>query len=494
MPLLDHPEPYVRGWAIQMLGEDKSYDPAAWKKLASMAEKDPSPVVRLYLASALQRMPLEQRWPIAQNLVAHAEDAADHNLPKMIWYGVEPLAASDAPRALALAARSKLPLVAPFIARRAIAAKQFEAVAAALVENTDLSLRVTLLEAMRDGLKSFGRNNVRPPNNWSAAVAALTATNNDNLRNLITQISQIFGDSDTMAAQLAILQDRAAPVERRREILLAFNRDSVAAALPVMLSLLDEAPLRRDAIRALAAFDDPKIGPKLIEIYSTLSALEKSEAVLTLSSRRNTAQALVAEMKKNTIPKSDVSAFAARQLYRVIGPSFVEFWGPITQLAADKKTEMENFKRLLTNDTLAKANVGHGRAIFERTCIACHTLYGAGGNVGPELTGSNRANLDYILSQIINPSEVMQESYQLVIVTTRNGRTLSGMVAAEDDQQLTLRLAGQDIIVAKSEIQSREKSTVSMMPEGLLKTLKDDEVRDLIAYLRTTAQVPLQKN
>jgi putative heme-binding domain-containing protein len=62
-----------------------------------------------------------------------------------------------------------------------------------------------------------------------------------------------------------------------------------------------------------------------------------------------------------------------------------------------------------------------------------------------------------------------------------------------DDQQLTLRLAGQDIIVTKSEIQSREKSPVSMMPEGLLKTLKDDEVRDLIAYLRTTKQVPLEK-
>ena len=493
MPLLDHPEPYVRGWAIQLLGEDKSFDQAALEKLASMAGKDPSPVVRLYLASALQRMPLEQRWPIAQNLVAHAEDAADHNLPKMIWYGVEPLAATDAPRALALAARSKLPLVAPFIARRAIAAKQFEAVVAALVESTDLALRVTLLEAMRAGLKSFGRNNVRPPNNWSAAVTALTATNNDNLRNLITQISQIYGDSDAMAAQLAILQDRAAPVERRREILLAFTRDSVAAALPVVLSLLDEVPLRREAIRALAAFDDPKIGPKLIEIYSTLSALEKSEAILTLSSRRNTAQVLVAELKKNTIPQSDVSAFAARQFYRVIGPSFVEFWGPITQLAADKKTEMENFKRLLTNDTLAKANVGHGRAIFERTCIACHTLYGAGGNVGPDLTGSNRANLDYILTEIINPSEVMQESYQLVIVTTRDGRTLSGVVAAEDPQQLTLRLVGQDTVIAKSEIQSREKSLVSMMPEGLLKTLTNDEVRDLIAYLRSTSQVPLPK-
>jgi putative membrane-bound dehydrogenase-like protein len=493
MPLLDHPEPYVRGWAIQLLGEDKSFDQAALDKLARMAENDTSPVVRLYLASAIQRMPLDQRWAVAENLVGHAEDAADHNIPKIIWYGVEPLVGTDAPRALKLAARSKLPLVTSFIARRAIAAKQFDAVVAALVDNTDPALRITLMEAMRDGLKSLGRNEVVPPKNWSAAVAALTATNDQNLKNLITQIGQIFGDSDATNAQLAMLQDRAAPVERRREILAAFSRDSVAAALPAMLSMLDEAPLRRDAIRALAAFDDPKIGQKLLGGYATYSSQEKSEAIITLSSRRSTAQKLVDEMKKNTIPKSDVSAFDARQLYRVLGPSFVEFWGPITQLASDKQAEMARYKAMLTDPVIAKANVGQGRAIFERTCMACHAIYGAGGNVGPELTGSNRANLDYILSQIINPSEVMQESYQLVIVTTRNGRTLSGMVAAEDNQQLTLRLAGQDIVVAKSEIQSREKSPVSMMPEGLLKTLKDDEVRDLIAYLRTTKQVPLEK-
>jgi putative heme-binding domain-containing protein len=85
----------------------------------------------------------------------------------------------------------------------------------------------------------------------------------------------------------------------------------------------------------------------------------------------------------------------------------------------------------------------------------------------------------------------MLESYQLVTVATRDGRTLSGNVAAEDDRQLTLRLVGQDTTIAKSEIVSREKSPVSLMPEGLLKTLANDEVRDLLAYLRTTSQVPL---
>ncbi len=493
LPLLDHAEPYVRGWAIQLLGEDRAYSPAALAKFTAMAEKDSSPIVRLYLAAALQRMNVAERWSIAQNLVAHAEDAADHNLPKMLWFGIEPMVEADASRAMALAEHSKIPLLAPYIARRAIAAKKLEPVAAALLSNADLALRLQLLEGVRDGLKSLGRNVVTKPKNWDEAFAALDAAKDAKLSDFTAQIGQLFGDAKAAEAQLAVLKDTAAPIERRRQILTAFARDAYAAALPVVLSLLDEPAVRRDAIRALASFDAPQVAPTLIQRYAKLSAAEKAEIVVTLSARRSTAQALVVELKKNTIPKTDVTAFDARQLYRVLGPSFVEFWGPITQLASDKQAEMANYKAMLTDAVIANANTSKGRTIFERTCMGCHMLYGAGGIVGPDLTGSNRANLDYILAQIINPSEVMQESYQLVIVTTRDGRTLSGTVAAEDNQQLTLRLVGQDSIVTKSEILSREKSPISMMPEGLLKTLIDDEVRDLIAYLRTTAQVPLPK-
>ena len=494
LPLLDHAEPYIRAWTIQLLGEDSSADAATLKKFAAMARDDASPVVRLYLAAALQRMPFAARWAVAQGLIAHASDATDHNLPKMIWFGVEPLVPTDAPRALALAARCEIPPVAKWIARRATAARELETVAGALIIHTTApAARLAILEGLRDGLTSFGRREVGPPKNWQAAATALAGTNDAKLRELLAQVSQLFGDAEASAAQLAILQDHTAPVERRREILLAFARDSYAAALPAALSLLDEAPLRRDAIRALAAFDDARVAQNLFACYDTLSPDEKAETVLTLSARRSTAQALFAVLKKGSIPKRDVTAFAARQLQRVLGPAFVDFWGPVAQPAEDKQADMAKFKRLLTDEVLARADVSNGRALFERTCLPCHTLYGQGGKIGPDLTGSNRANLDYILTEIINPSEVMQESYHLVTVTTRDGRTLSGNVAADDAQQLTLRLIGEDTVIAKSEILSREKSPVSLMPEGLLKMLTTDEVRDLIAYLRTTAQVPLPK-
>ncbi len=493
LALLDHPAPYIRGWAVQLLGEDLAVGPDALKKFAAMAVADPSPVVRLYLASALQRLPLAERWPIALGLVAHAEDTSDHNLPKLIWSGVEPLVPSDPPRALELAARSAIPQLTQWLARRAVAAQQLAAVAATLASTTPLAARRALLHGLRDGLASLGRRETTAPKNWDATSAALIATGDLEIRDLVTQVNQLLGDATASAAQLAILQDRTAPVDRRRDILRSFARDRYVASLPAALSLLDEAPLRRDAIRALAAFDDTRVAQNLLARYATLDAADKAEAILTLSGRQTTAQSLFAALKENTIPKRDVTAFAARQLQRVLGPSFVDFWGPVAQPAADKQTDIANFKRRLTEAEFARANVSNGRALFERTCIACHTLYGTGGTIGPDLTGSNRANLDYILTEIINPSEVMLETYQLVTVTTRDGRTLSGNAAAEDAQQLTLRLIAQDTVIAKSDILSREKSPISMMPEGLLKSLTNDEVRDLLAYLRTTAQVPVPK-
>ncbi len=116
--LLSHDDQYVRSWAVRLLGEDLRVSPAAKKKLAMMAVADPSPMVRLHLASLLQRLPLEARWEIAAGLLGHGDDANDSNLPLMIWYGIEPLVKSDTTKTLSLLKSSKLPLVNRFIARR----------------------------------------------------------------------------------------------------------------------------------------------------------------------------------------------------------------------------------------------------------------------------------------------------------------------------------------------------------------------------------------
>lgn len=109
---------YLRAWTIQLLCEEQKPSAAALAEFARLAKDDPSPVVRLYLASALQRMPLDARWPIATALSQHADDNKDHNLPLMLWYGIEPAVAADRKQALTLMKASKIDRLREFIPKR----------------------------------------------------------------------------------------------------------------------------------------------------------------------------------------------------------------------------------------------------------------------------------------------------------------------------------------------------------------------------------------
>jgi putative membrane-bound dehydrogenase-like protein len=120
LPLLQDAEPYVRSWTIQSLAERGSVAADVATRFVEMAKSDDSPIVRLYLASACQRLPAETTWPIVEQLVTHGEDADDPNLPLLIWYAAEPLVAADKARGAKLAAQTKVPSVRQYIARRIV--------------------------------------------------------------------------------------------------------------------------------------------------------------------------------------------------------------------------------------------------------------------------------------------------------------------------------------------------------------------------------------
>ena len=192
------------------------------------------------------------------------------------------------------------------------------------------------------------------------------------------------------------------------------------------------------------------------------------------------------------VPKRDVPAYVARQLHRVVGSGFLETWGPISKVSNEKIASYQKYRELLTTEAISSANVQAGKTTYEGLCGACHTMYGQGGKVGPDLTGSNRTNLEYLLDNIVDPNLDIQDDYRMVLVTTRDGRTYAGNVISESDRTLSLRVVGQDqIVISKSDIQSREVQTVSMMPEGMLDFLTDKEVVDLIGFLQTSGDAAL---
>ena len=164
------------------------------------------------------------------------------------------------------------------------------------------------------------------------------------------------------------------------------------------------------------------------------------------------------------------------------------------ELPEAKAQAFEKYRKLLTDEAVKAADPHRGKEVFAKACAVCHKMHGQGGDIGPDITGSNRADLNYTLDNILNPSGEIPEGYQLNVVTTRDGRNFGGTVGSETDSQLVLRQAfGGPVIIDKTDIQSRERLKVSMMPEGLLASFMDDEVVALVRYLRTTQALPEKK-
>jgi putative heme-binding domain-containing protein len=145
---------------------------------------------------------------------------------------------------------------------------------------------------------------------------------------------------------------------------------------------------------------------------------------------------------------------------------------------------------VLTEDRIRSANPSHGRATFARVCAQCHTLYDQGGQVGPNLTGSNRFNLDYVLQNVVDPSAVIAREYQVTLIRTKDGRVVSG-IAQETENAVKVISETGTVVVPRDEIDKVKRSELSMMPEGLVNGMSEADFTDLVAYLRTTNQVAL---
>jgi mono/diheme cytochrome c family protein len=385
---------YIRAWAIQLLCEDQAPSVEALAAFGQMAQKDPSPVVRLYLASALQRINEESKWKIAGELMMHALDSADHNLPKMIWFGMENLVAKNPTRALELASQSKIPMLAQFIARRAVDADALEVLTATIGKAP--ATQISLMEGMRDGLE--GRYDLTAPANWKAVYTKLQALD-ARVAGLSRELAGKFGDSEAAKQSLATLHDKKAPIEMRRKALLMLAERQRKELVDQIPALLEDKDLRIDAIRAIAGYDQEDMGKLLLKKYASFTPAEKLETMQTLSSRPRYGWLLTRAIQDKTVPRPDVPAYVARQLRRVVGSGFVEVWGPIDALAAgEQAAEYNRYRKLLTDKALASASAQKGRVLFTRTCGSCHKMYGEGGTIGPDITGSNRGNVDYLLS------------------------------------------------------------------------------------------------
>ncbi|MBI3876778.1 MAG: DUF1080 domain-containing protein, partial [Verrucomicrobia bacterium] len=308
-------------------------------------------------------------------------------------------------------------------------------------------------------------------------------------------LSLTFGSANALTALRAQLMDAKSPVAQRQsalESLLAAKDPALATSLQ---QLLKEPGLRAAALRGLAAYDDAKTPAAILDLYKVLSAAEKRDALGTLVSRAAFARALLAAVAGGVVPVKDLSADFVRQLRNLkqddITEQVAKLWGVTRESPEEKLKEQARYRAMIEAKSARPDDLSRGRLLFTRTCGQCHTLYGVGGKVGPDITGSNRADLDYLLHNIIDPNAEIPNDYRSSNIETKDDRSITGIVTRQDAQSVTVVLPNETLVLPRSDIKSLTTSELSMMPEGLLVQFKDDEVRDLIAYLRGKEQVPL---
>jgi putative heme-binding domain-containing protein len=480
----------------QPAATEAAIDPALADRLPAAARAEPSALVRLVLASLLQRLPPSRRADLAAALAEHEADAEDANLPKLLFYGLVPLVDRDPSSLAGLATTARWPLTRQWIAR-ALAEQPVQHRAA--LEHLLQAARTAGPAAQEDILRGLaaglaGRRKVDPPEGWSA-LAARAADASPQVQELVRSLNVVFGDGRALEEVRQIALDERAPLAQRRmalETLIEARPDDLAE---ICQRLLKVRFLNTVALRGLALFDDPQLGQQLARNYAAFHPTEQPAVISTLVTRPAFARALLEQIGQGRIPRGDLSPLAARQI-RNLGDETLtallrDVWGELRDSPEEKQRLIQHWRSRLTPSALAAADLARGRAVFQTACASCHRLFGSGGSIGPDLTGSNRQQLEYLLENVLDPSAVVNKDYRMSVLRLADGRVLSGLVIRQDEERVVLHTPTEQFTLLRSEIEEQKLTDLSPMPDGLLAPLSEQQVRDLFAYLMAPGQVDL---
>ncbi len=430
--------------------------------------------------------------PIVRALLARSEDARDIHLPLLLWWALEAKVASGPEAVLALfedRAVWDLPLVKTSITERLM--RRF----AAAGTRRDLSrcARLLTLAPGPDQIRRLvaGFENAYVGRSLAGLPPELAlALGRHGGQSVTLGLRQ--GKPEAVAETLHLLGDEHGDHAKQLQLLQVLGEVKQPACLPVVLRLACQSPdnaLRSAALTALAIYPDPSIASEVLKAYANMSDDVLAAAQTVLVSRRGWADRFLEAIEAQAIDPHTVPPEIAER-FVLLGDAHLT--SRATKLFGSVKpsTTAERHAQIRKLMTVINAGPGvpkPGKQIFDQECARCHTLFGKGGKVGPDLTTYQRDDLETMLLSIVNPSGEIREGYPTYTIAMTDGRVISGVLVEQDKNAIVVRGSdGKEITLARSLVDAMRTSPTSMMPEGLITKLSDQQVRDLFAYLRST--------
>lgn len=520
--LTQHADSALRAWGVRLAGNLAAGGIAPpsdlTTRIAALA-KDQSPDVRLQVAIAARKCFASEpsdsavRADVDVLLDVLAASGDDPLLPAIVWQNLHPLLIEHRQASLAaLLHRAEqggrgLAPVLPRLMHLLLAGgdENVDAdggvdVAAQLVvtlvdEPSAREAAAECLEAIRQAARHGDLDAIELQSlrrGLGPRLSSLiSSTAHDRLTGGAIALATAWGDESARAAAVSLAGDLRAGDAARLSAIDALSVAEVAELPPLAARLLADVDgntvaLRRGLLAALGQCGRDEIGAIVLAAYDRQEPELRPAAIELLTQRPAWAHALLDAVANEKLPREALNLAQVRRLARatdkLVAAQIHALWGTVR---TERNPAREEFIRR-TRELLA-ANPGDpraGQAVFEKSCAQCHKIYGAGHDVGPDLTHNGRNSWDQLLSNVLDPNLVIGAAYETHTVVTDDGRVLTGLLVEDSPQRIVLKLQGAKLeAVPRDNIEQSEKSPLSLMPEELEKQLTPAELADMFAYL-----------
>jgi len=479
---LEHDNPHMRLWTVRLLGDSRSVSSRLAEALAWLSAQESNAEVRSQLAASAARLPSEAALPILDALLRRAEDADDPHIPLQLWWAVE----AHATAALALLEDATLwesPILRGHVAGRLmmrfVHAGDLDPAARLMGLAPDEPASGVLADAFLEALRTSDVDATALPPALSDALERHESRIGESP--LVLGVRR--GERQRSREALAVIADPNADTPQRVALIDLMGEVVSQEAATVLLDVLKENPaIQRAALRALAVHDSPEVGERIVALYPDVlraDSLVRLTALETVAARPSWTQQLIDAIESG---KVDAGEIPPHVVDRIRLHAEVDSIWPVE--AQEGWTPVE-IVRIVES---AEGDADRGLEIYAASCGSCHRLFGTGGSIGPDLTGYDRQNTFDIALNTVHPHVHIREGYVQYALRTVDGRSLVGMIVDRSAGGVTLRLpAGAETTHSSGSIAELRALDRSLMPAGLLDPLSESQIRDLFAYLQTSA-------
>ncbi len=510
--LQKHEDATFRAWAVRSAEwwaalnrvqfPDQDFEASLLLMLQSMV-KDPSPDVKLRVAIATRQLLPDHAMPILLDVLKGCGD--DKLIPHIVWQNLHPLLEKQGARFLGMAAKADL-AKAPALGK--VLPRAIDRILGN--QNSDPVFVVRLVANLRDDDTEISRATANlclkairlKVQNGEFNPKQLVALHKE-LDPLIDRISTFEPLWVPSVSLMASLKDPRALKVLRVMVASGQPEEMTLSCLETLTAAGDSEVLdkvgadlanpkhfspagRARMLSALGRLNEPRVAQVVLASYPKMEPELQPKAIDLMTERPAWSKRLLNEIAQKKIPSSALNANQVRKLLtskdRDLVKQVTAVWGT---LRTDRNPEREKIVAQMRD--LIRRTPGDAKAgvqVFRKVCAECHKIYGAGAEVGPDVTSNGRSDFEQLLSNVFDPSLVIGAGYQATTVVTNAGQVLTGLVVEESPQRVVLKVQGGELkTVPRSSVDEIVVSKVSLMPEGLERQLQPQEIADLFAFL-----------